>query len=126
MTSPSFNTGIYLLVGRVTVESGTVFPRHLAIQASTELGVPTSTPVTLFWDVTGSDGNTAWREGDSVIGQYSQDSTDLGLVKYFLYNGGPPYKYKLEVWTMPKDMSTTPVLAQTWTTGAIKYVPLYY
>ncbi|KAH8585470.1 hypothetical protein B0O99DRAFT_646895, partial [Bisporella sp. PMI_857] len=107
MTSPSFNTGIYLLVGRVTVESGTVFPRHLAIQASTELGVPTSTPVTLFWDVTGSDGNTAWREGDSVIGQYSQDSTDLGLVKYFLYNGGPPYKYKLEVWTMPKDMSTT-------------------
>ncbi|KAH8586996.1 hypothetical protein B0O99DRAFT_643049 [Bisporella sp. PMI_857] len=122
MTSPSFNTGIYLLVGRVTVESGTVFPRHLAIQASTELGVPTSTPVTLFWDVTGSDGNTAWREGDSVIGQYSQDSPDLGLVKYFLYNGGPPYKYKLEVWTMPKDMSTTPVLAQTWTTGAINHI----
>jgi len=100
----SLGHGVRSLVGRFK-PSGSVkwSTHHLGLRVAKD--DPSS--VEVVWSTTIDDDNNSWTPGDIVYGNYSRDSSDIGMIKY--WTNGPRGASKLELWTIAASLGDAPV-----------------
>ena len=115
----SQNASVYSLVGITkSPNKGSVYASHLGLSISSQ-----DLHAEVAWSIDIEDGNDIWTLADTAYGNYSIDSPDVGMVKY--WKNGPRKANKFELYSIPADMTASPTLVKLdWTTISIKYVTL--
>ncbi|CAL1694606.1 unnamed protein product [Somion occarium] len=106
VTATYVQNDIYSLVGRHTPpNSSTISARHVGLRISKDDQTETVT-VEDVWTSIVDDGNSYWTEGDTVYGNFSSNTADTGMLKY--WTNGPRGASKIELWVIKSDMNTPP------------------
>lgn len=101
----------YSLVGRYTpTNSTTISDRHLGLKISKNNDTEKVT-IDVIWDAQKDNGNSYWTAGDTIYGDFSSDTADTGMIKY--WTKGPRNASKLELWVIDSGMDTAPQ-KQSW------------